>query len=88
MVVVGRQPDDGCIDGVMAGGVREQHAGTAPECIVQAGNVDAGERTSKQHLPTEPISPDLGDDAAVRQGRCAAQLRRLQPAPHRAVVAL
>lgn len=45
--------------------VSEEHAGAAPQVLVQGGHFDALEQSRDPGLPPRPASPDLADHATV-----------------------
>jgi alanine racemase len=68
-VAVVRQEDPGCTDGVARARSREEHARASPQGLVERLDATGGEQPRDACLSPGATAPDLGHDAAVRDGR-------------------
>ncbi|MGH9155802.1 MAG: hypothetical protein ACRD1K_08235, partial [Acidimicrobiales bacterium] len=68
MVPIGREADEGGVDGVVAIRSGEQDASALAQLLVERPEVNAAQEAGYRRLSTCPAAPDLGHDAAMAQG--------------------
>ena len=66
-IPVGCQQDQRRVDDIVHSSSSQQDAGTPAESSIKRGDVERGQQTREVSLTPGSSSPDLSDDAAVRE---------------------